>query len=156
MDKVAVGLALGLAGFGAGVLTGCTGVAEMGSGEGAEVIAQTSRAITVSPPASAFVVLARHGVSFRDRATISGGHVGVRASGTGTPNTMTTGINSHVTIGKELMAESVSFGAGSVVGNIDANIIAATGSTTGAQSPLVSPPVPPLPGTAARGPRPSP
>jgi alpha-tubulin suppressor-like RCC1 family protein len=123
----------------------------MGGGEGAEAIAQTSRAITVSPPASAFVILARHGVSFRDRATISGGHVGVRASGTGTPNTMTTGINSHVTVGRELMAESVSFGAGSVVGNIDANIIAATGSTTGAQSPFVSPPVPPLPGTAAPG-----
>jgi alpha-tubulin suppressor-like RCC1 family protein len=123
----------------------------MEGGEGAEAVAQTSRAITASPPASAFVILARHGVSFRDRATISGGHVGVRPSGTGTPNTMTTGINSHVTIGRELMAESVSFGAGSVVGNIDANIIAATGSTTGAQSPYVAPPVPPLPGAAAPG-----
>ena len=151
MNKVGVGLVLGLAGFGAGVLTGCTGVADMGSDEGGEVIAHTSRAITASPPASQFVILARHGVSFRDRATISGGHVGVRPSGTGTPNTMTTGINSNVTIGKELMAESVSFGAGSVVGNIDANIVAATGSTTGAVSPYVAPPVPPLPGAAAPG-----
>ena len=147
MHKVAVGLALGLV----GALSGCTGVDGMEGGEGAEAVAQTSRAITASPPASAFVILARHGVSFRDRATISGGHVGVRPSGTGTPNTMTTGINSHVTIGRELMAESVSFGAGSVVGNIDANIIAATGSTTGAQSPYVAPPEPPLPGAAAPG-----
>ena len=130
------------------VLAGCfSGVEPEGDGE----ITEVHGAITVSPPPSEFLLLARHGVTFADRATVSGGHVGVLASGNATPNSVTTGFNAQLAIGREVMAERVALGPRSVAGNIDANQILATDSTTGTQSPFVSPPVPPLPGTATPG-----
>ncbi|HKW84870.1 MAG TPA: hypothetical protein VJN68_14055 [Burkholderiaceae bacterium] len=130
------------------LLAGCGNWMTPESQDGQEELAVVRGAIAVSPPPSTFAVLARHGVTFADRAAVSGGNVGVLASGTATPSSISGGSGVHISVGHEVMAERVSVGGSSVLGNIDANQIVTNGSITGTQSPFVSPPAPPVPGAA--------
>jgi|GEM_PF-3472399 len=133
---------LGVVGLG---VAGCSGD---GPGDG---VSARRAALTVSPPVGAFVVLASSGASFDDRSVVSGGHVGVGASGTATLNTFTAGADSLTAIGAELIAPRVVLRERAIAGNVDATQISAPLATTGTRSPFIAPPAPPLPTAANPG-----
>jgi hypothetical protein len=103
------------------------------------------------PPVTQFFILARRGVTMGDRASESGGSIGVSA-GTGTPaNTFSVGFDGHVAIGKVIVAPKIVVQPRTTVGNLDANQITATGATTGTRAPFQAPPTTPSPGPVTAG-----
>jgi len=120
------------------LLPGLAGLAckDQPDGEGA------AAALTVPlPPVTQFAVLAARSVSVGDRASVTGGHLGVAAGGT---NSLTTGMDSHLAVGAVLLAPVVTLRDRAVTGEIGANqITVGAGVTTGPRSAYVAPPAAP-------------
>ena len=72
------------------LVAGCS----MGKGDGTKKV---TAALTVPvPPVTQFVILASRTASFADRTAVTGGHLGVAASGGTTPNTLSAGFDTHI------------------------------------------------------------
>jgi streptogramin lyase len=104
----------------------------------------TAAALTVPvPPVTQFAVLAARTVSIGDRGNVTGGHLGVAAGAT---NSMTTGTDSQVGVGRVLLAPIMALRDRTVAGEIGANTInVGVNVTTGPRSAYVAPPpAPPI------------
>jgi hypothetical protein len=111
---------------------------------------QATPTLTV-PPVNQFVILASRSASFNDRTTVSGGHIGVAASG-GSTNKLTAGFDTIIGVGKVLLAPTVTLNDRAQTGEIGANTIHAPASAvTGPRGPYVAPPAQPVPGTITAG-----
>ena len=116
-----------------------------------EVVETRTAAITVAPPVGTFVVLAKHSISFDDRSTVTGGHLGVAASGTSTLNTLTAGFDTKIALGFELLAPKVILRDRAATGNVNATQIDAPNAQTGTRGPFIAPPPVPAPAAVSPG-----
>lgn len=140
----------------AALLGACSG-AELGDSAGlADVendvsVAQQGEALTVSPPVSQFVVLARQGASFNERSTVQGANLGV-AQGTGVQNTLSAGADSLIGLGFDTLAQRVVLGNRTNAGNLDlTTYVPGVSVTTGTRTPYVAPVAVPNPTPATVG-----
>jgi hypothetical protein len=123
-----------------------------GCGTDDDGIATKTAALTVPvPTVSQFAVMASRSVNVNDRSHVIGGDLGVAASATATPNTLTAGFDTRIGVGEVLLAQSVTLRDRAVAGEIGANQINAPFATTGPRSPFEPPPAQPVPGPIAPG-----
>src|SRR5262245_58690639 len=106
----------------------------------------------VVPPLDQFVVLARHGAQFADRAFIMDGNVGIARSSTSTQNILSAAVDSRTATGKVSLAQRIVLGERAGIGNVGADRIDAPASAMiGTRAPFMDPPVAPQPGTFTAG-----
>jgi streptogramin lyase len=104
------------------------------------------------PSLQQFVVLSSVGTTFGQRCTVSGGDVGVAASTTLTPNTLLAGIDSHLVIGRLVLAPRVVLGDRVAAGEIGTDQLSAPPSVIiGPVSPFIPPPLVPTPSSVTAG-----
>jgi hypothetical protein len=138
-DLVALGACL--------CLLGCGASPERGEG----AVATSSEALTL-PALNQLVIAARRSASFDDRSVISGGHIGVAASTTSSPNSLVAGSDTHLGVGEVLAAQSITLRDRAVVGELHTNaLVAPLSAVTGPVSPFIAPPAAPVPGAVTAG-----
>lgn len=116
-----------------------------------EEVSVAAAAITVAPPVSSFVILARRSVSLADRTVITGGNIGVSPGTGATLNTLTCGSDTKVALGAELLAQRIVMRDRATTGNVNTTRLEGSTAGAGARSPYVAPPTAPSPTAATAG-----
>ncbi|HEX2735441.1 MAG TPA: hypothetical protein VHM70_27760 [Polyangiaceae bacterium] len=139
------------------LLGACSGAEFAESDEAAGVesdvgIAQQGQALSVSPPVSQFVVLARQAASFNERSLVRGANLGVGPGAGGTQNTLNAAADSSIGLGFDTLAQRVVLGNRTTAGNLDlTTYLPGVGVTTGARTAYVAPVAAPNPTAATVG-----
>lgn len=137
-------------------LAACSAAEMSGSVERNEIedvsTAQQGEALSVSPPVSQFVLLARQGASFNGRSLVQGANLGVGPGSGGVQNTLSAGGSSTIGVGFDSLAQRVVLGDRSTAGNLDLTAyVPGTGVTTGTRTAYVAPVAVPTPTSATVG-----
>jgi hypothetical protein len=131
------------------VLVSLGACAQKPSGDSDEAVSARQNAL-IEAPISQFALLARHGMIFKDRVYEIGGNIGIAAGGSPL-NTVNIGSDARVAIGKIIASPHVILAPRTVVGEVDATQVEATGATIAKRMPFVAPPPIPVPGPIAAG-----
>jgi len=112
-----------------------------GAGESGEMLGHDELALTAPTAVGGFAVLASGHASFKDRSTVSGGHIGV-APGSG--DSVTAGFDSRVAIGKSTLGQRLVLKDRAGLGDLFRTTLAAgSGATFTSLSPYAAPPAQP-------------
>ena len=113
-------------------------------------VTEKQSALTVPvPPITQFAVFASRNMSFDDRTRVTSGSVGVQPGAT---NTLTAGIDTHISEGQVMLSPRVVLRDRASTGEIGTNSFTpGAGNVTGPVSAYVAPPPQPTPGTITPG-----